>query len=82
MSRGHNIQAGSVTAISRSLSATARVAYWSARHRWVVVVLSVATFAIALFALVTLGTEIRGGGGVGDSGRGSDLSHPARSSSY
>ena len=55
------------------LSATARLAYWSARHRWKVVVLSVVTFVLALFALVAVGTEIRDGGGVGDSGRGSDL---------
>ena len=49
------------------LTATARMAYWSARHRWKVVVLSVAAFALALFALVSLGTEIRDGGGVGES---------------
>ena len=66
-------ETGTVAAISQTLSATARVAYWSARHRWIVVVLSVVTFALSLFALVTLGTEIRDGGGVGESGRGSDL---------
>ena len=66
-------ETGTVAAISQTLSATARLACWSARHRWIIVALSVATFALALFALVTLGTEIRDGGGVGESGRGSDL---------
>ena len=68
-----NTVTGTVDAGLQTLSATARVAYWSARHRWIVVVLSVATFVLALFALVALGTEIRDGGGVGESGRASDL---------
>ena len=66
-------ETGSVAAFSRTLSATARLAYWSARHRWIVVALSVVAIAAALFALITVGTEIRGSGGVGESGRGSDL---------
>ncbi len=73
MARAPTTGTGSVTAISRTLSVTARVAYWSARHRWIVDALSVATFVLALFALVALGTEIRDGGGVGDSGRADDL---------
>jgi len=73
MAQAPNTETGSVTAISQTLSATARVAYLSARHRWIAVVLSIATFALALLALVTLGTEIRDGGGVGESGRASDL---------
>ena len=68
-----NTETGSVAAFSRTLSATARLAYWSARHRWVVVALSVVAIAVALFALIAVGTEIRDGGGVGESGRGSDL---------
>ena len=73
ISKASTTETGTVAAMSQTLSATARVAYWSARHRWIVVVLSVATFALALFAIVTLGTEIRDGGGVGDSGTGSEL---------
>ncbi len=65
--------ASDVTTLSQSLAMTARMAYWSARHRWVVLLLSVAAIAMAMFAQMSLGTEILEGGGVGDSGKGADL---------
>ena len=73
MANGTNTESSTVAAISQTLSATARIAYWSARHRWLVVVVAIVTFALALLALVALGTEIRDGSGVGESGKGSDL---------
>ena len=73
MAQAPNTETGNVVAISQTLSPTARVAFWSARHRWTVVILSVAAMALALLALVYLGTEIRDCCGVGDSGKGSGL---------
>ena len=73
MANGTNTESSTVAAISQTLSATARIAYWSARHRWLVVVVAIVTLALALLALVALGTEIRDGSGVGESGKDSDL---------
>ena len=62
-----------VTALSQTLGITARLAYWSARHRWPIVLLSVVTFALAVASIAMVGTEIQSGGGVGDSGRADKL---------
>ncbi len=57
------------------LSPTARVARWSARHRWWVVVASVVTIALAMYVLSSVETKTLDGnaGGVGDSQKASEL---------
>ncbi len=62
-----------VTTLSQSLGITARLAYWSARHRWPIVLLSVIIFVLAILSIAKVGTEMQNGGGVGDSGRADEL---------
>ena len=62
-----------VTALSQSLGITARLAYWSARHRWLIVLLSIVAFALAILSIAIVGTEMQSGGGVGDSGKADKL---------
>ena len=58
-----------------TLSATARVARWSAKHRWWVVAASVMTIVLAMFVLSTVETKLLEGnaGGTGDSLKGAEL---------
>ena len=57
-----------------SLTATARIASWSARHRWVVVGGAVLVMIFAVLTLSSVTAEVRDdGGGVGESGRADDL---------
>ena len=62
-----------VNALSQSIGLTARLAYWSARHRWLIVLLSVIVFVLAILSIAMVGTEMQNGGGVGDSGRADEL---------
>ena len=56
------------------LSASARIATWSARHRWWVVAASIATVALAVLVLNSVETKrYDGDGGAGDSAIASDL---------
>ena len=56
------------------LSATARIAYWSARHRWWVLASSVVVIVLGVFVIFSLGTETRSDDeGVGESGRAVEL---------
>lgn len=57
-----------VTTLSQSIGITARLAYWSARHKWVTLLLSVAVMAVAFYSLISIETDIRDGDGVGESG--------------
>ena len=57
-----------VTALSQSIGLTERLAYWSARHRWTVVLLSIAVVALGMLSVISVGTIIGEGGGVGESG--------------
>ncbi len=54
---------------SLTLSPTARIAKWSARHRWWVVLASVLTIVVAMFVSSTVETRLLDGdaGGVGES---------------
>ena len=57
-----------------ALTVTARVATWSARHRWWVLTASLAVIAFAFVAIIAVGTETRGDDeGVGESGKGDKL---------
>ena len=57
-----------------NLTFTGRLARWSAEHRWLVLAGSLVVVILAVAAIAGVGTETRGdGGGVGDSGKGSDL---------
>ena len=53
---------------------TARIATWSARHRWWVLLASAVVIVLAILALMAVGTETRDDSeGVGESGQGSRL---------
>ena len=58
-----------------TLSATGRIAAWSAKHRWWVVAASVMTIVMAMVVMNTVETKLLDGdeGGVGDSGRADQL---------
>ena len=52
-----------------ALSFTARIAGWSARNRWLVLVASAVVIFLAVFAMIALGTDLRDDDeGVGESG--------------
>ena len=57
-----------------SLSFTARIAGWSARHRWPVLAASILVIFLAVVAIFSLGTELRDDDeGVGESGEAQKL---------
>jgi len=56
------------------LSFTARIAHWSAVHRWIILLAAVLVIVLAVLAIRFVGTETRDdGGGVGESGEGSEI---------
>tara|TARA_B100001179_G_scaffold128027_1_gene91771 strand:+ start:1015 stop:3225 length:2211 start_codon:yes stop_codon:yes gene_type:complete len=56
------------------LSFTARIAHWSAVHRWIILLATVLVIVLAVLAIGFVRTETRDdGGGVGESGEGSEL---------
>ena len=58
------------TANGSTLSFTARIAGWSARHRWLVLTSSAVVIFLAVVAMITVGTELRDDDeGVGESGK-------------
>ena len=58
------------TANGSTLSFTARIAGWSARHRWLVLTASAAFIFLAVVAMIAIGTDFRDDDeGVGESGK-------------
>ena len=56
---------------SAGLSFTARIAGWSARHRWPVLAASATVIFLAVVAIIAIGTDLRDDDeGVGESRRG------------
>ena len=56
------------------MSFTARIAHWSAVHRWIILLATVLVIVLAVLAIGFVGTETRDdGGGVGESDEGSEL---------
>ena len=63
-----------MSSASVGLSFTARIARWSAVHRWLILLAAVLVIVLAVLAIGMIGTETRDdGGGVGESGKGSEL---------
>jgi putative drug exporter of the RND superfamily len=56
-----------------NLTITARVAVWSARHRWWVLGAAVAVIALAFVGIIVVGADTRGGSSTGESGAADDL---------
>ena len=55
-------------------SFTSRLAYWSASHRWLIMVASAIVIVLAVLSIGLVGSDIRDDeGGVGESGQGSEL---------
>ena len=55
-------------------SFTSRVSYWSASHRWLIMAGSATVIVGAFLSIAFVGADIRDDdGGVGESGRGSEL---------
>ena len=56
-----------------TLTFTARIAGWSARHRWLVLTGSAVAIFLAVVAMIAIGTDLRdddeGVGGVGQGGK-------------
>ncbi len=53
---------------------TARVAYWSAAHRWLILLAAAVVIVLAFLSILYIGAETRDDdSGVGESGRGSEL---------
>jgi hypothetical protein len=53
---------------------TSRISYWSARHRWLIMAASIMVIVGAYLSTAFVGADIRDDdGGVGESGRGSEL---------
>ena len=64
----------SETSRKTNLALTARIAAWSARNPWLVLLAAVVVIGLAVVAITIVGTEERGQGeGVGESGQGSAL---------
>ena len=63
-----------MSSVNTGLSFTARLAHWSAVHRWLVLLATIIVIVLALASIIVVGTEIRDdGSGVGESGEGSEL---------
>ncbi len=56
-----------------NLTITARVAVWSALHRWWVLAGAIVVIVLALAAIMMVGTETRDGSSSGESGKADDL---------
>lgn len=55
-------------------SFTSRISYWSARHLWLIMAASIMVIVGAYLSIAFVGADIRDDdGGVGESGRGSEL---------
>ena len=53
---------------------TARIAYWSAVHRWLIVLASAIVIVLAVLSIGFVGADIRDDdSGVGESGKGTEL---------
>ena len=53
---------------------TARIAYWSAVHPWLIVLASVVVIVLAVLSIAFVGAELRDDdSGLGESGRGTEL---------
>jgi RND superfamily putative drug exporter len=63
-----------MSSVTTGSSFTGRIAYWSAVHRWVILLAAVLVIVLAVLAIGMMGTETRDEeGGVGESGKGSEL---------
>ena len=63
-----------MSSANTGLSFTARLAHWSAVHRWIILLATVIVIVLAVFSIIAVGTETRDDdSGVGESGKGSAL---------
>ena len=63
-----------MSSANTGLSFTARLAHWSAVHRWITLLATVIVIVLAVFSIIAVGTETRDDdSGVGESGKGSAL---------
>lgn len=65
---------GNLSSADAGQTFTSRIAYWSAVHRWLILLASAIVIVLALLSIVFVGADIRDdSGGVGESGLGADL---------
>jgi RND superfamily putative drug exporter len=63
-----------MSSVTTGLSFTARIARWSAVHRWIILLAAVLVIVLAVLAIGFVGADTTDdGGGVGESGKGSEL---------
>lgn len=63
-----------MSSATTGLSFTARIARWSAVHRWIILLAAVLVIVLAVLSIGMVGTDTRDdGGGVGESGKASEL---------